>query len=40
MQDDGARSERFGPYFGNTGFFYVRANNKTKHLMQVPRERE
>jgi hypothetical protein len=35
MQDDGARSERFGPYFGNTGFFFVRANGKTKHLMQV-----
>ncbi len=35
MQDDGARSERFAPYFGNTGFFYVRANSKTKHLMQV-----
>jgi hypothetical protein len=35
MQDDGARSERFSPYFGNTGFYYVRHSLKTEHLMQV-----
>jgi hypothetical protein len=35
MQDDGARSDRFGPYFGNTGFFFVRANGRTRALMQA-----
>jgi len=35
FQDDGARSDRFSPYFGNTGFFYVRNNYKTQYLMQV-----
>jgi len=35
MQDDGARSDRFGPYFGNTGFFFVRANGRTRALLQA-----
>lgn len=39
MQDDGARSERFAPTFGNTGLFFVRCNDKTKHLLQVGGQR-
>jgi uncharacterized protein YwbE len=35
MQDDGARSERFAPYYGNTGFFFARSNPRTAHFMQV-----
>eukprot|EP00624_Nannochloropsis_granulata_P006033 evm.model.NODE_43725_length_9675_cov_21.597933.3 len=35
MQDDGSRSDRFGPYFGNTGFFFVRANLRTRALLQA-----
>jgi hypothetical protein len=30
--DDGARSGRFAPYYANTGFFYLRATEKTKSL--------
>lgn len=40
MQDDGARSERFAPTFGNTGLFFVRCNDKTKHLLQVGGQRQ
>jgi hypothetical protein len=35
MQDDGARTDRFSPYYGNTGLFFVRCNDKTRHFMQV-----
>lgn len=35
--DDGARSERFGPYFMNSGFFFFRHNHRTTHLLQVRR---
>ena len=33
FQDDGARSVRFAPYAGNTGFYYVRHNPRTKYLL-------
>jgi len=32
FSDDGARTVRFAPYSANTGFYYVRNNNKTKWL--------
>jgi hypothetical protein len=32
FQDDGARSFRFAPYSANSGFYYVRANDRTKYL--------
>jgi len=34
FQDDGARSLRYAPYSANTGFYYVRNNNKTKFLFR------
>jgi hypothetical protein len=33
FQDDGARSTRFAPYAGNTGFYYVRHNPRTRYLL-------
>jgi hypothetical protein len=33
FQDDGARSVRFAPYAGNTGFYYVRHNARTKYML-------
>lgn len=32
LQDDGARSLRYAPYSGNSGFYFVRSNSKTRHL--------
>eukprot|EP00550_Attheya_septentrionalis_P001886 CAMPEP_0198286182 /NCGR_PEP_ID=MMETSP1449-20131203/5324_1 /TAXON_ID=420275 /ORGANISM="Attheya septentrionalis, Strain CCMP2084" /LENGTH=575 /DNA_ID=CAMNT_0043983841 /DNA_START=141 /DNA_END=1868 /DNA_ORIENTATION=- len=32
FQDDGARSFRFAPYSANSGFYYVRANARTKYF--------
>jgi hypothetical protein len=32
LQDDGARSPRFAPYAGNSGFFYARHNDRTWEL--------
>ena len=34
FQDDGARSLRYAPYSANTGFYYVRNNDKTKFLFR------
>ena len=34
VQDDGARSLRYAPYSANTGFYYVRNNDKTKFLFR------
>lgn len=32
FQDDGARSIRYAPYSANSGFYYVRHNDRTRHL--------
>ena len=32
FQDDGAHSPRFAPYSANSGFYYVRNNEKTRYL--------
>ncbi len=32
FQDDGAHSPRYAPYSANSGFYYVRNNDKTKYL--------
>ena len=34
FQDDGSRAERYSPYSANSGFYYVRSNNRTKHLFR------
>mmetsp|Transcript_40233 Transcript_40233/g.85673 ORF Transcript_40233/g.85673 Transcript_40233/m.85673 type:complete len:648 (-) Transcript_40233:46-1989(-) len=34
FQDDGSRQERYAPYSANTGFYYVRSNDKTRHLFR------
>jgi hypothetical protein len=34
FQDDGARSERYAPFYGNSGFYYVRHNWRTVRLLQ------
>mmetsp|Transcript_20280 Transcript_20280/g.41434 ORF Transcript_20280/g.41434 Transcript_20280/m.41434 type:complete len:652 (-) Transcript_20280:1308-3263(-) len=34
FQDDGSRQERYAPYSANSGFYYVRSNQKTKHLFR------
>ncbi|KAL3826599.1 hypothetical protein ACHAXA_010524 [Cyclostephanos tholiformis] len=34
FQDDGARTTRYAPYSANTGFYYVRNNDKTKFLFR------
>jgi hypothetical protein len=33
FQDDGARSLRYQPFCGNTGFYYVRYNSRTEYLL-------
>jgi Nucleotide-diphospho-sugar transferase len=33
MQDDGSHSPMYAPYAGNTGFYYVRNNERTQHFM-------
>ena len=32
FQDDGGHSIRYAPYSANSGFYYVRSNDKTKHF--------
>ena len=32
FQDDGARSLRYAPYSANSGFYYVRHNDRTRYL--------
>ena len=32
FQDDGAHSARYAPYSANSGFYYVRSNEKTRYL--------
>ncbi len=32
FQDDGAHSSRYAPYSANSGFYYVRNNQRTKYL--------
>lgn len=32
FQDDGGHSVRYAPYSANSGFYYVRSNQKTKHF--------
>ena len=34
FQDDGSRQERYAPYSANSGFYFVRANDRTKHLFR------
>jgi hypothetical protein len=34
FQDDGSRQERFAPYSANTGFYFVRSNDRTRLLMR------
>jgi hypothetical protein len=34
FQDDGSRQERFAPYSANTGFYFVRSNERTRLLMR------
>ena len=33
FQDDGARTTRYSPYSANSGFYYVRNNEKTRYLL-------
>ncbi|KAL3790467.1 hypothetical protein ACHAW5_010790 [Stephanodiscus triporus] len=34
FQDDGNRQVRFAPYAANSGFYFVRSNDKTRHLFR------
>ena len=34
-QDDGARSARYSPFFANSGFYFLRANGKTRNFMHA-----
>jgi len=34
FQDDGSRQERYAPYSANSGFYFVRSNDKTRHLFR------
>ena len=34
-QDDGARSSRYTPLSANTGFYYIRSNERTKIFMVI-----
>ena len=34
FQDDGSRQERYAPYSANSGFYFARANDRTKHLFR------
>ncbi|KAL7543831.1 hypothetical protein ACHAWF_007465, partial [Thalassiosira exigua] len=34
FQDDGSRQERYAPYSANTGFYYVKSNDRTRHLFR------
>jgi hypothetical protein len=35
FQDDGNRQERFAPYAANSGFYFVRSNNRSKFLFRA-----
>ena len=35
FMDDGARSDRFAPYPANSGFFFLRHNPRTSHLLET-----
>ncbi|KAL7522983.1 hypothetical protein ACHAWX_007733 [Stephanocyclus meneghinianus] len=35
FQDDGNRQERFAPYAANSGFYFVRSNNRSKLLFRT-----
>mmetsp|Transcript_25023 Transcript_25023/g.69010 ORF Transcript_25023/g.69010 Transcript_25023/m.69010 type:complete len:601 (-) Transcript_25023:23-1825(-) len=35
FQDDGGHSVRYAPYSANSGFYYVRANDRTKHFFSA-----
>jgi hypothetical protein len=35
LSDDGARSERFAPFFANSGFYYLRSNPMINHFMET-----
>jgi Nucleotide-diphospho-sugar transferase len=34
FMDDGAKSPRFAPYFSNSGFYFVKHNERTRYLME------
>ncbi|KAL7539259.1 hypothetical protein ACHAXR_010753 [Thalassiosira sp. AJA248-18] len=34
FQDDGSRQERYTPYSANTGFYFIRSNDKTRHFFR------
>jgi hypothetical protein len=34
FQDDGNRQDRFAPYSANTGFYFVRSNDRTRNLFR------
>ena len=34
FQDDGSRQERYAPYSANSGFYYVRSNERTRHFFR------
>lgn len=34
FMDDGAKSPRFAPYFSNSGFYYVKYNERSRYLME------
>ena len=31
--DDGVRTDRFAPFFANSGFYFLRANDKSRNFM-------
>mmetsp|Transcript_49346 Transcript_49346/g.111991 ORF Transcript_49346/g.111991 Transcript_49346/m.111991 type:complete len:189 (-) Transcript_49346:97-663(-) len=33
FQDDGSRQTRFGPYYANSGFYFLRQNPRTRYFM-------
>jgi hypothetical protein len=35
FMDDGSRAERFSPLFPTPGFFFLRANRRTRSFLQV-----
>lgn len=35
FQDDGSRSTRFGPYFSNSGFYFLKHNLRTRQFMNA-----
>jgi len=35
FQDDGAHTNRYAPYSPNSGFYYVRYNDRTRYFFEV-----